>query len=95
MFLKCLVFLLLSTDFGINISSHSWRLCSHHALFLFIRKRKGKVRRNSNGLPDEMSLLSVDFPNRSEASAGSDLDSILRGTSVQQNGGLHGLPVHM
>lgn len=59
------------------------------------RKRKGKVRRNSNGLPDEMSLLSVDFPNRSEASAGSDLDSILRGTSVQQNGGLHGLPVHI
>lgn len=47
------------------------------------RKRKGKVRRNSNGMVDEMSLYSVDFPNRSEASGSSDLEAIFSAGSLQ------------
>jgi len=53
-------------------------------VFLRDRKRKGKIRRASNGLMDDVNLISVDFPNRSEASAGSDLDTAMRGRSLQE-----------
>ena len=69
---------------------------------LIYRKRKGKVRRNSNGVTDDMSLYnSIDFPNRSEASAGSDFDSILRSqqnqiSCLQTNiTPIHPIPLHM
>ena len=60
------------------------------------RKRKGKVRRNSNGVAEDLSLYSVDFPNRSEASASSDLDTILRSQSLQQSSAkVYAIPLHM
>ncbi|XP_067942325.1 uncharacterized protein [Watersipora subatra] len=60
------------------------------------RKRKGKGRRNSNGVSEDMSLYSVDFPNRSEASASSDLESILRCQSLQVSASkVYAIPSHM
>ena len=60
------------------------------------------MRRNSNGVTDDMSLYnSIDFPNRSEASAGSDFDSILRSqqnqiSCLQTNiTPIHPIPLHM